>query len=183
MNNRRGGIMDFDEFVQRQQLESGEAEADWKAERDSWLNYLEGLYRQIQSFLSAYTSDKVKVSYLDIILNEENLGSYTARRMLIKIGRQEITMTPVGTLIIGAKGRVDVEGPAGRFRLVLVDRDAQGPRIKVAVTVGKTDPPKAEISPKEIEWAWKIATNPPTIRYVELTQEAFFDALLEIVNA
>ena len=50
--------------------------------------------------------------------------------MILKIGRQEITMTPVGTLLIGAKGRVEVVGPAGRTRLLLVNSKAFGPTTK-----------------------------------------------------
>jgi hypothetical protein len=50
--------------------------------------------------------------------------------MILKIGRQEIVMTPIGTLLIGAKGRVDVVGPAGRARLVLVNSQASGPTIR-----------------------------------------------------
>jgi hypothetical protein len=47
--------------------------------------------------------------------------------MILGIGRQEITLTPVGTLLFGSKGRVDVEGPAGRTRLVLVDQQSVRP--------------------------------------------------------
>jgi hypothetical protein len=69
--------------------------------------------------------------------------------MILKIGRQEITMTPVGTLLIGAKGGVEVVGPAGRTRLLLVSSKASGPT------------PAVETPPKKIKWAWKIATSAP----------------------
>jgi hypothetical protein len=92
-------------------------------------------------------------------------------------------MTPIGTLLIGAKGRVDVVGPAGRARLVLVNSIASGPTIRVTVSIGgKPEPPTAEVEPKEITWEWKIATSPPAIRYIELTQESLFRALMEVAN-
>jgi hypothetical protein len=102
--------------------------------------------------------------------------------MILKIGPQEITMTPVGTLLIGAKGRVDVVGPAGRARFVLVDREASGPKVKVTVSIGQSKARQVEPSPRETEWAWKIATNPPTIQYIELTQDSLFQAILEVAN-
>lgn len=185
MNSKRNGNSDFGAFVKRQQTASAEVEqVDWAKEREDWLGRLDELYRQIESFLAEYIkAGEVKLSYRDIELNEENIGSYSARQMTLKIGRQEITMTPVGTLLIGAKGRVEVVGPAGRTRLLLVDSDASGPRIKATVSIGgKPEPPNVEAAPKEIKWAWKISTSPPTLQYIELTQESLFQALMEVAN-
>ena len=185
MNSKRDGNTEFDTFVRLQQpvLEEGEA-VDWAKERDEWVSHLKELYDQIESFLAKYIEiGEIKRSYSDITLNEENIGSYTARQMILKIGRQEIRLTPVGTLLIGAKGRVDVEGPAGRTRFLLVNSEASRPTIKVTVSIGgKPEPPAAEAAPKEIKWAWKIATSPPTIRYIELTPESLFRALMEVAN-
>ena len=92
-------------------------------------------------------------------------------------------MTPVGTFLIGAKGRVDVVGPAGRTRFVLVDSKASGPTLKVTVNIGgKPERPVVVSQPGKINWVWKIATNPPTIQYIELTQESLFQALMEVAN-
>ena len=103
--------------------------------------------------------------------------------MILKIGGQEIVLTPVGTLLIGSKGRVDVIGPAGRTRLILVDREASAPTIKVSVHIGgKPQAAAKEPLHKKINWAWKIVTTPPAVRFLELTQESFFRALMEIAN-
>jgi hypothetical protein len=169
------GNTDFGAFVKRQQTASaGEERVDWAKEREDWLGHLRELYEHTESFLAEYIkTGEIKLNYRDIELNEENIGTYSARQMILRIGRQEITMTPVGTLFLFIKGRVDVVGPAGRTRLVLVDSNASGPTIKVA----KPEPPAA------VEWRWKIATSPPTIQYIELTQESLFQALMEVANA
>jgi hypothetical protein len=185
MNIKDNGIDDFDAFVKRQQTASaGEDRVDWAKERDDWLGHLKQLYDQTESFLAPYiSSGEIKHDYRDIPLNEENIGSYTARQMILKIGRQEITMTPVGTFLIGAKGRVDVVGPAGRTRFVLVDSKASGPTLKATVNIGgKPERPVVVSQPGKINWVWKIATNPPTIQYIELTQESLFQALMEVAN-
>jgi hypothetical protein len=183
---------DFDEFVKRKQAEKAAAASiDWGSQRDEWLNYLNALYAQIESFLEAYLSaGEAQCEYREIPLNEENIGSYTAKQMILKIGRQEVTFTPVGTLLIGMKGRVDVLGPAGKARLVLLDKKATNARslIKVSVSVvgkGKTPPSPPPVSqPLEpIEWAWKIVSRPPEMKFTDLTQEAFFEMILEVANA
>jgi hypothetical protein len=43
----------------------------------------------------------------------------------------------------------------------------------------------APLSPEaieRIEWAWKISTPPPEMKFIELTQEAFFEMVLEVAN-
>lgn len=176
---------DFDTFVKREQVAAAELErVDWARERDEWLGRLKELYEQTESFLAKYIeTGEIKVNYRDIELNEENIGSYRARQMILKIGRQEITMTPIGTLLIGAKGRVEVMGPAGRTRFLLVNSEASRPTVKVAVSIGvKLEPLAVDAPQKEIKWAWKIATSPPTVRYIELTQDSLFQALMEVAN-
>jgi hypothetical protein len=183
---------DFDEFVKRQQAEKeAVASIDWDSQRDDWLNYLDALYAQIESFLEAYVSaGQAQCKYREIPLNEENIGSYTARQLILKIGRQEITFTPVGTLLIGTKGQVDVLGSAGTSRFVLLDKKATNARSLVKVTVsvvgkGKTRlSPPPENQPREpIEWVWKIISRPPEMRFIDLTQDAFFEMILEVANA
>jgi len=180
--NSNNGNTDFGAFVKRQQTAAAEGErVDWAKQRDEWLVHLHELYDLAESFLAEYTkTGDIKVSYRDIPLNEEHIGSYSARQMILKIGCQEIALTPVGTLFFYIKGRVDVVGPAGQTRLVLVDSESLGPPRKVTVSIGK---PNVEAAPpKEIKWAWKIATSPPIIQYIELTQESLFEALMEVAN-
>jgi hypothetical protein len=183
-NSKRDGNTDFGAFVKRQQVASAEQErVDWEKERKDWLGYLKELYDQTESFLAEYIkTGEIKLDYRDIELNEENIGTYSARQMILRIGRQEISMTPAGTLFFYTKGRVDVVGPAGRTRLVLVDSEANGPPRKVNVIIGAPEPPASEVAPREIKWKWKIATGPPTIQYIELTQESLFQALMEVAN-
>jgi hypothetical protein len=183
MKSQGKASAEFGAFVKREQTAIAEDQVDWAKEREEWLSRLKELYERIESFLKGYIqAGQIKASYRDIELNEENIGSYNAAQMILKIGRQEITMTPVGTLLIGAKGRVEVVGPAGRTRLVLVNSESSGPTIKVSVHIGKTEAPPSETAPKETKWAWKIATSPPIIRYIDLTQESLFQALMEVAD-
>jgi hypothetical protein len=178
---------DFDEFVKRQQT----AAIDWNKQRDEWLGYLDALYTQIESFLETYISaGQARCEYKEITLNEENIGSYTAKQMVLKIGGQQVKFTPIGTLLIAMKGRVDVRGRAGEARLFLVDKKATSARSLIRVTasvVRKGEklpaPPPASQPTEPIEWAWKLASPPPDIAFIDLTQEAFFQMILEVANA
>jgi hypothetical protein len=180
---------DFDEFVKRQQAEQQQAASfDPKEQLDQWFGYLDALYNEITSYLRTYIErGTAQIDYRNVSLNEEFLGVYETRQMILKIGRFTVTLTPIGTMLIGVKGRVDVQGPSGRATLFLVSKLATSARSLIHVTIRRPgDPPPSRSSPepiRQIEWTWKIGTPPPEMKFIELTQEAFFDMILEVANA
>jgi hypothetical protein len=180
---------DFDDFVKRQQAQQQDEAAAFnpKQQLDEWLSYLDALYKEITVYLQDYTkSGAAQIEYRDIPLNEEFIGPYTARQMILKIGSATVTFTPIGTMLIGTKGRVDVQGPLGTKRLNLVNKWMTSGRQLVQVTVRRSgDPPPAPASPeavRQIEWAWKINTPPPEMKFIDLTDEVFFDLILAVAN-
>lgn len=176
----------FDEFVNNEQKGAAlDASIDWGQQRDDWLEQLGRLYSKIESFLSKYTSaGQIHHEYRLINLNEENIGSYAANEMILRIGRKEVDLVPIGTLIIGSKGRVDVVGPVGTAQLLLVDSRASSARsmIRVSVTVGAKPSVQRE-RPKDVKWEWRIVTRPPERKFIDITQEAFFNLIMEVANA
>jgi hypothetical protein len=175
----------FDEFVKSQQGPA-HPEIDWNLRRNEWLRYLDELYVQIEGFLKDYIdSDQIEFEPGEVELNEENIGTYTARRITLKIGRKVVNLIPVGTLLIGSKGRVDVIGPSGTgVPLLLVDSNAvrASDMIRVYIGLGGKKPvaPKKEYG--EIKWEWRMITRPPERRFIEITQETFFQMIMEVAN-
>ncbi len=176
----------FDEYVRRQQEASFEGPPiNWEQERDEWLVYLNRLYKEIESFIGKYASlGQIRFKYQVIELNEEHIGSYNAKQMVLRIGKQEVRLEPIGTLLIGSKGRVDVVGSSGKAQILLVDSRVSDPRslVHVSVGVGRQPPAVPRELPRKIQWEWKILTRPPERRFVELTQQSFFDLTMEVAH-
>lgn len=179
-------VKEFDEFVKRQQEGAlAEGRIDWSEERDQWLARLEELYRKIESLLTRYiSSGQITIRYRSAELNEEGIGSYQARQMVLRIGRQEVDLVPVGTRFIGFKGLVDVIGSAGKSTLVLANKSRVSalPRVTVRILSGGLPPAEPAGAPEEIEWVWRILARPPERQLVELTPESFFQLLMEVTN-
>jgi hypothetical protein len=178
---------DFDEFVRRHQASvvANVAPIDWNKQRDDWLAYLNKLYTDVEKFLSPYTDNRsIKLDVEAIKLTEPDIGTYETTKMIIRIADQTITLTPVGTLLIGSKGRVDVEGRAGRSRLLLLNKNAKGAHDLIRVTI--VDPAKPELTPnlkgETIEWAWKIVSPPPATTFIDFNRDTFFQLILEVTN-
>ncbi len=172
----------FDDFVSKEAA-AAERQIDWSRRLEEWKSYLSELYEKIEGFVQKYVSEeKMELSYHDKQISELYIGEYHVKSLTIKLGRNQIQFDPVGTNIIGAKGRVDMIGPNGKVRFVVVDKNLSGPRISARVSIRGEEPRSEEERPKVIEWVWKISTLPPAIKYIELEQEAFFDAMMEVVN-
>jgi hypothetical protein len=152
---------DFDAFVRRQRQSAAASEkVDWNARRDEWLQSVRDLYSEVRSLLKSYIdSGDIVVTIEPIMISEENIGVYHSERLVLAIGPQQVRLNPVGTLVIGARGRLDMVGPAGSTRLVLV--------------------PDAEESAK---LRWKIATSPPSVSLIDLNAQTLMQAILEVAD-
>lgn len=171
------GKKDFDEFLRKDRANAHlEPRVDWTKRRDEWLEYLEEFYGHVKEFLNEYVaSGDVSTEYQDKYINEELVGRYLARSLHLHIRGRDVILDPVGTNLIGARGRVDMSGPAGTVRFVLIGWDD--------IRVRTRPETEAEGQTKMPEWVWKIATPPPGIRYLDLNAESFLDALMEVINA
>lgn len=174
----------FDEFLKRQQLkETQSTKTDWAAKRNEWIKFLDGFYKTIESYLNPYVDEgKIDILYGKKKIFEEYIGEYEVRTATISVGENKLKLDPIGTNIIAAKGRVDMIGPNGKIKFVLVDSAASAPKISMRVYIKGEEPSDEEKLPKITSWAWKIATPSPHTKYFALEPESFFDALMEVSN-
>jgi hypothetical protein len=181
----------FDEFVQREQQAVkvlDEQPVDWQAQKSEWLRYLDELFAKIVEFLDLYVAQgQVTIEYKPIELNEEYIGPYSAREMIITIGSKVIKLEPIGTNLVGSKGRVDAFGPLARVQLLLMDRNVKSPadifRFSVTIDGRPLTPPTPKSDPSsKIDWTWKIATRPPNLTFVDIDKDTFLNLLLEVSN-
>ncbi len=180
------GKREFDAYLKKRRADAETVtQVDWNKKRDDWLQYLADFYNQVERFLGEYRkSGDVTFKYDEKYMQEEFIGQYRARSLRIRIKDKDVVLDPVGTNLIGANGRVDMIGDAGTVRFVLVDKSSNGPGLSVPVeTQDKPRKVEGEKETEGIEWAWKIATPPPRIKYIEVNAESFFDALMEVINA
>jgi hypothetical protein len=179
-------VKEFDEFVKRQQeAASGIASVNWDGERKEWLDYLDRLYKKIESLLHKYVSSgQIQLERRPVKLNEEHIGAYAAEELVLKIGPKSVVFEPIGTLILGSKGRVDLIGPVGKAQILLVDSKASRPAslIHVTVGVGKKPPGPPPKPPRGTKWEWKIVTRPPERRFIEITQQNLFQLITEVAS-
>lgn len=179
------GFKNLQDFLNDDKDEN-EIPFDWEKEKQEWISAVDNLYDSITKWLAPFTSgtdSQIKISLEEKIAKEEEYGSYVIKKMSIVIKGQQVVLDPIGTMLIGAKGRVDMEGSYGKIRFLLVDKTLKEPRITVRI-IDSLHKALEEQKPKEapIEWGWKIATPPPRVQYIPLNEETFSESLLSVIT-
>ncbi len=175
----------FEEFLEaKKQAQSAIAARDWEKEKREWLDYLKKLYKLFQDVLDEYKKrGDIEFQFEDIDITEEHIGTYKAQMMKIVLGSEPISLMPIGTNVIAAKGRVDMEGIRNTVTLVLVDSDLKRPgdSICVTISVAGEQPPKNKVqAAKKIKWAWKFVIGPPYREFLPVTEETVLEMLMKV---
>lgn len=165
----------FDEFVKRKTHKADPI--DWSERQEKWLGKLGELHASIKVYLNEFTkSGAIQMSTRKVKLHEEHLGSYEADTMMIAIGDSTVELRPKGTLLIGGIGRADLIGRNAEVMLVLTPKEAQSPQMRIRIS--NDDEHGKEGKLNWDDWVWKIAMRQPTLRYIDLDQQSFQDALM-----
>jgi hypothetical protein len=178
---------EFDAMLKKHESKSMKNEIDWVKQKNEWLDFIKQFYDSIELWLSSYVAEKqLEYTYSDLELVEDYIGTYQTKKMKIVLADQVVNIEPVGTLLIGTKGRIDMEGTRGRVRFMLADKESIEPQVNVSVSInGMAHENHASESLKKApDWVWKIVLKEPRkIVFTEFNQENFFSALMEIINA
>ncbi len=133
---------------------------DWNERRQVWLTQLNNLLNDVEQWLKPLCEDgTLSLERQPRHLAErETLGDYQAVAMVIYINGQTIFLEPVGSIIIGAFGRVDMKGPFADFMLLLATSDDQ------------------DLNPIIHKATWHISTRRNRRRLLSLNADTFGDA-------
>lgn len=181
------GKKEFEDFVNKESQKDYKT-INWEEKLDRWKTNIDDLLSKIKSWLKDYTeSGKISIETKEIEIFEEAIGRYTVPSLLINISGNVVNVKPIGTVMIGTIGRVDVIGKSASQKIILADKNATSPKIQTFISTDEEEHKKSDEKIKTlyntpVDWEWKFASEPPRIKYSELNQESFFDCLMTVIN-
>lgn len=144
-------------------------QVDWPLRKKKWLAELDLLLSFIRTRLEAAGVSPGQIEVTHHRLHEETLGGYVADGLVLDIGFGKVTFEPIGSVIIGGYGRVDVKGPARDEKVKLIADDADKERSQEDQTPSY-----------ERNWSWEVyPERSPRVSYP--LDEAGLTKLLETV--
>lgn len=172
---------EFIEFVKRKaaqdQTEAGQA-IDWDKRKTDWLNELDALYTKMKRYLKPF--DEIQIECSSIQICEDYLGTYDVDKLTFKIGPDKIIAKPIGTLLIGAWGRVDLSGPRKTLKIVLLEEPEVVITTSVRYSEGTEESSRPVTRDEVDEGGWYIETPPPESVVVAFNKDSFREAIMEV---
>ena len=165
-------LKQFEKFLEQEAEQDDSSVIDYEQEKKEWLTKIDEFYALIQEFIGDYLKQgKIIQEWKIIQLQEDYFGEYDVKQLMLKIGKKRLIFKPIGRFLIGFnRGRIDLLSDIGTVRFVLLPKDLESPQV-------------TDFNNSNAKWCWKIATSPPKVSYLELTEQSFFEALMEVVNA
>lgn len=165
-------LKQFEEFLEQEAEQDDSSVINYEQEQKEWLARINEFYNLIQEFIGDYLEKgKITQEWKNIQLQEDHFGEYNVKQLMLKIGKKRLIFKPIGRFLIGFnRGRIDLSSDIGTVRFVLLPEELESPQI-------------TDFNHSNAKWCWKIATSPPKVSYLELTEQSFFEALMEVVNA
>jgi hypothetical protein len=182
--------LSFKEFVeQEREVETRKRSIDWEERKKFFLGRLEVLFQDVERFLHDFIeSNDVQIIRKNKGIKEEYIGKYEVPVMRIKLYGKHATLIPVGTLMIGTPGRVDLVGTLESKRIILTGKDEYRPQPPVAFSCSWLDEDNkldeiGTIDSRGPELVWKFITEPTKNRYIDLDKDSFLSLLQEVLDA
>ena len=121
---------------------------DWSQRKAKWLDELDKLNAFIRTSLMGAGVPENDISFFDKTIQEETLGIYTAKGIEVRIGNAVVRFTPVGSVLIGAYGRVDISST-----------NVRGGTVKLIADASHSDATQANIPSYQLDWEWFVYPN------------------------
>ncbi|WP_102944349.1 hypothetical protein [Stenotrophomonas sp. VV52] len=168
-------ISDFDKFLADQRADKAKY-GDLSERKAQWIGKIDALYGQVRTLLEPYQANgSMEFTRSLSEIHEEELGSYQAPSLTINLGASSVRFMPIGTMLLGSPGRVDLVGLRGSVRFILVLPDMDRPMHMAAAEPKRG---RLDLAP----YIWKISTSPPGIRYSVIDAASLQSAIMEAAN-
>jgi hypothetical protein len=120
----------FEDLVRQyaDKKKSAAESVDWEERKEWWKGRVSLLFDEILNWLkNLVESGTIEFTRGNVSLTEEALGPYEVESCTIILQQEKLTFKPVGSVIIGGFGRIDVDGPNGHVMLILCTPDNNVP--------------------------------------------------------
>ena len=113
-------MSELTEFLRKKKKEEVRRKVSFVLMKEEWMQNLNKFLNEIKEWVSeAKKEGLLEVIEQSIEISEEGIGTYKAPSLILRTGRDSVVIKPIGTMILGARGRVDMTSPKRSFMFLL----------------------------------------------------------------
>lgn len=169
--------MTFATFLDELNAQKKETEVkfDPQKEIEEYVDYLDKLYSIFEESLHPYVDEgKLQIEKRNVRIQEDSLGLYEVPQLILKLNNVNVRLSPEGTMLIGAKGRVRMSGPKGFAKIILMKKN-----FSMQWMVNSGSEKKHDSS--ENPWIWRFVSS-DNRDFIDVTVDSVQDVIMELVN-
>lgn len=172
---------DLANFIAMKQAEAQKQPSiDWAKRRTKWLQELNLVFDNVITLLTDAGLSKTAIKKGEREIVEEKLGQYTAPTLSVTMpDGLIIDFDPVGSVIIGGFGRVDVSARNSTSKRLLIAGDADS---DADADVGDGQP-KPRVPSYERKWQWEFLAPGRPSAAAPISATSLMDVLVDLSNA
>jgi len=179
--------MSFSEFVSEQQKMAQQKAAKRNSEITFFQEQVKLFYQLVETeWLKQFIDEgTIRVSHKGIKIQEEALGAYDVDVVTILLGDCQLQLRPVGTILVGARGRIDLVYRDKVAKFVLIHDNITSPNQLIHITEGNKP---MNQTPNANPYAWKVVEYKNNLSGVltpifsTLDSAKFLDVIMYLVN-
>lgn len=171
---------EFKNFVENENKKKYASQFNPNERIQKYKEFVDIFYQRVeQEWLFPFINKKeIDVVSLERPIAEQHLGQYNVKEKVIIIGGRNLHLRPVGTMIPGSCGRIDLIYEARSEMFVLVEAEIKTPKQMLecmysngcnGLNINK-------------DMVWKYVSKFPRLRYESVTSDVFQKILLDIIN-
>ncbi len=175
-----------------QHKSKNEPKIDWNFQKEKWLSHISNLYYEIDLWTTEFQEEGIfKITKTQKKITEEEIGEYDIETLSISTDDNTLILDPVGTLLIGAWGRINLTSNKGKRIFLLLPIGYKNMRdhvnIKVEIITNPSEEKAIEDKKQENEESFSYPNlewyllNEQDFSYIKIVNEVFYDILGELL--
>jgi hypothetical protein len=119
-------MSELSEYLKEKEQEQIKQAIHWNEVREEWIQTVSNFLVSVKSWLAEEIQEGlIQIEECIEAINEEHLGSYSVSSLKLHAIGKVLHLRPIGRLIIGAQGRIDLESKSSGERVILLHLSAE----------------------------------------------------------
>ncbi len=170
--------MSFEDYIKAKEEEKKEFSFDKEERIALFRQYVSEFYKLMEEEWLLGSYNNLNPHFEDIMVHEELLGEYAMPSLVLRLGNDRIQFIPVGTILIGTPGRIDMICNGRKAMFILTGEKARNPKAHLMIRGENEKPVKRDYG----KLVWKLVDERGMMSFVDLTPESVQQLIMDIVG-
>lgn len=170
--------MSFEDFLTMKSEQAKAEGLDATQTIERFRSKVDAFYHELYTNWLAGFIERMKPERVPINITEEQLGTYSVDSLTLTVGPNRLQFAPVGTILIGTRGRIDLQSGQNTAMFILTGQQARSARNHIVSSIDGQSPREDKMD-KEV---WKLVDTEKRMKFVDITPKVMQNLIMKIAR-